>query len=89
MADEFQQDDDLIRRAELWATGATIHNVKSLIGHYRAACEVLLAKPERPAQVVAFARAFAAWAHKTLTEFMAHGDYQKACRDNPLPPCDY
>jgi hypothetical protein len=35
------RDDDVIRRAQLWATGATIHDVSALIGMYRVAAAAL------------------------------------------------
>lgn len=81
---EALRDDDVIRRAELWATGATIHDVKGLIGLYRAAIEALdrrrISKRDRR-----FALELMACAIGTINDFIGHGNYRKARIDNPLP----
>lgn len=78
---------DLVRRAELWATGATIHDVKQLLGCYRSACEALDSPRAKRAskRKIESIKAFRDWAVKTLEAFMSHGDYKKANRDNPMP----
>ncbi len=78
------RDDDIIRRAELWATGATIHDVKHLIGMYRAGV-CAMDDPLLDEDRKRYAEILMNWAYKCLTEFMEHGDYRKAKRDNPLP----
>jgi hypothetical protein len=84
------RDDDILRRIELWATGATIHDVRSLMGHYRV-CIYILDRPEAYQKNGDYgakcdlARATITVLAKTMEEFMSHGDYRKARRDNPLP----
>ncbi len=80
------RDDDLLRRIDLWATGATIHNVKNLKGAYRSAWQIIesdseRATPEKKAYYLIFQEAIA----KQMAAYMLHGDYKKAGRDFPLP----
>lgn len=86
---EALRDDDVVRRAELWATGATIHDVKSLIGSYRTACAVLDRKAgyrdvTEPGVRRWALECMACW-RETLEAYMRHGDYRKARLDHPLP----
>lgn len=86
---ELVRDDDVIRRAQLWATGATIHDVNSLIGLYRTATAVLDRLPgvrsvDEPG-VRRWALELVACAFGQLSDFMRHGDYRKAKIENPLP----
>lgn len=72
-----QPEDDIVRQAELWATGATIHNVKNAIGFFRSLVVIAHKRPSDEATAdVAAARQFVA-------DYMSHGDYMKAKRDNP------
>ncbi len=78
-------DEDLIRRVELWCTGATIHNAKNLIGAYRASLGA--ARQDRHSRrrwlwYLARADTYAA----QLESWMRHGDYSRARDANPLPP---
>lgn len=82
------RDDDIVRRAQLWATGATIHDVNGLIGSYRSAADALdgwLSKPDADPVLVRFGLEFMNYARCALEDFMRHGDYRKAVEDNPLP----
>lgn len=84
------RDDDIIRRAELWATGATIHDVKGLIGAYRTATAAIDGwtkdgRYKNGWKDCGFAIEFMAVILNQLNAFMQHGDYRKACRDFPLP----
>lgn len=79
-----EYDNDLIRQAELWATGATIHDVKTLIGMLRSASHVFH-KPNGTPRKRAFAEDMMKAANARLVDFMRHGNYTKACDDNPLP----
>jgi len=79
------RDDDIIRRAELWATGATIHDVKGLIGMYRMATAVLDDPRAKGKKRRRLALETMVCALETLTDFMSHGNYRKARIDNPLP----
>lgn len=81
------RDDDIIRRAELWATGATIHDVKGLIGLYRSGTCVLdgVKGWRHDEEARAQAELNIDVARRRLEAFMSHGDYSKACRDNPWP----
>ncbi len=81
----FAENADLIRRAEQWATGATIHNVKNLIGAYRSALGAI--RQERHTNrhrlwMLVASEVYAA----QLEAYMRHGDYRRARRENPLPP---
>lgn len=82
------RDDDILRRIELWATGATIHNVKGLIGLYRTFAAVLddpkKYKGSELGRNLDRCRQDLAVVAKTMEDWMAHGDYRKARRDNPL-----
>lgn len=80
----FPENANLIRRAELWATGATIHNVKNTIGAYRAAlagANSTLCSARHRLWMLALSEVHVA----ALEAYMRHGDYRKASRDNPLP----
>lgn len=79
----FQRDDDIVRRAELWATGATIHDVKGLIGLYRSAVFILDKGPKDEEQRRR-AEDYGETARRRLEAFMAHGDYRRATRENPF-----
>lgn len=78
------EEDGLIAEAQLWATGATIHDVKSLIGDYRAFTECANRPGETPKRIE-WAEFHARLTVKRLREFMAHGDYKRAMRENPPP----
>ena len=87
MARKIKEDYDLVFRAETWATGATIHDVKGLLGHYRMSIYAL--NHEKPAtwnrarrKAIRDTMRIIA---KTLDEFISHGDYSRAIRENPLP----
>lgn len=84
MSRKIKEDYDLVLRAETWATGATIHDVKGLLGHYRHAIYALNTQKGSRARRKAIRITVAVLA-KTLEEFMSHGDYSRARRDNPLP----
>lgn len=77
--------DDLIRAAELWATGATIHDVKSLIGGIRVFCEALNRTKYTGSMPLNEVREHLDRECKTLCEFMVHGNYRRARRENPPP----
>lgn len=86
---ELVRDDDIVRRAQLWATGATIHDVNGLIGLYQVAVAALdcdngskMSKNRR------YALETMACAYGSLEHFMSHGDYRKARKANPLPRDD-
>lgn len=86
---EAMRDDDIVRRAELWATGATIHDVRGIIGMYRSATGVLdgskwSASRKEPG-MERFALELMVCAIETLARYMSHGDYRKARIDTPLP----
>lgn len=76
---------DLLRRAELWATGATIHDVKQLTGTIRTAMDALSDRKRK--DVVGDKRRWAelmlARYARTLEDFVGHGDYKRAWRENP------
>jgi hypothetical protein len=80
------EDADLIRRAEQWATGATIHDVKAVIGLYRSGLIIAndphgRASPRKRLWGLALADVATA----RLEAFMRHGDRRRADRENPLP----
>lgn len=85
------RDDDILRRIELWATGATIHDAKGLIGHYRTFAHFLDNGPDEGRskedweRCRELARKNLPVLAATMEDFMRHGDYRKARRDNPLP----
>src|SRR4051812_27711523 len=79
------RDDDIIRRAELWATGSTIHDVKGLIGLYRSAIHVLDNPDSFASEQIEHAEELCEVARCTLEDFMRSGDYRKARTDNLLP----
>ncbi len=86
-----QRDDDIVRRAQLWATGATIHDVNGLIGMYRSATAAIdglhgmdTRAVKEPA-VRRFAIEVMVCAVNRLAAFMQHGDYRKACAAFPVP----
>lgn len=81
------RDDDILRRIELWATGATIHNVRGLIGQYRTWADIVDHPDKYPwltPEAVAEAERNLATVARTMREYMGHGDYRRARRDNPL-----
>lgn len=86
-----QRDDDIIRRAQLWATGATIHDINCLIGMYRSATAALDGvhgmdtRAQREPKIRRFALEMMVCAANTLAAFMQHGDYRKARDSFPLP----
>ena len=82
---EFPENADLIRRAELWATGATIHNVKNLIGAYRSALGAIKQARHTNRHRLWMLVASEVYAAQ-LEAYMRHGDYRRANRENPLPP---
>lgn len=77
-------DDDIERRAELWATGATIHNVKNLLGWRRSCVSALKQLRHDDARRRYFEETLVC-ADKTIEQYMGHGNYLKARDDNPLP----
>ena len=80
---EALRDDDVVRRAELWATAATIHNVKGLIGLYRSGTGSL----DHPHAwtVRRYALEVMVCGLESLEALMRHGDYRKARIETPLP----
>ncbi len=78
--DELREYEVLIREAHQWATGATIHDVNGLIGAIQAGVEYFKAKRGHYPEAADDLRRHA----KTLREFMAHGDYKRARRENPF-----
>lgn len=86
-----QRDDDIIRRAQLWATGATIHDVNCLIGCYCAATAAIDgaahadSRAKKDPKVRRFAIEFMVCSLNRLAAFMQHGNYRKACESFPMP----
>lgn len=81
---EFPEDADLIWRAETAATGATIHNIRNLIGAYRGGllgANNVSGKPAKRLYFLAYAETMA----RRLEAYIAHGDYRKANNEYPLP----
>jgi hypothetical protein len=78
---------DLLRRAELWATGATIHNVKQLSGSIEMAVMALSdekrARKDMKGAKGKWCEMWLARLARTLEDWMGHGDYRRAQRDNP------
>lgn len=83
-----KRDDDIVRRAQLWATGATVHDTNELIGLYRDAIYKLDRHPDPKWKTPPFRRyaleLMVCYANR-LAAFMSHGDSKKARRDF-LPP---
>ncbi len=82
---EAVRDDDIVRRAQLWATGATIHDVNQMTGNYCSQCQALdcIAKTG-----VGDRRGFLewmAWSREVLEEFMRCGNFRKAREKYPMP----
>jgi hypothetical protein len=79
-------EDDIIREIEMWATGATIHDVKGLIGLFRTAD--MGVEKRKHADVPPgrdYCIALREAARTRMLSFMAHGDYRRATREHELP----
>lgn len=76
---------DIVRRAQMWATGATIHNINGLIGVLRAAWMGMNSTTASSAKKM-WAESLAICMCCTIEQYMRHGDYKKAREDNPMPP---
>jgi hypothetical protein len=72
-------------RAQLWATGATVHDVRCLLGPIEMTVAGLKERWHRNPAMLRWVDQYQAVLVKTLEEFMAHGDYRKARRENPEP----
>lgn len=82
MCDKSIRDDDIVRRAQLWATGSTIHEVNGLIGTYRG-CIHWLDNPDISLEDKELIEEDRQTAYRRLSDFMKHGNYRLACEDNP------
>ncbi len=75
---------DTCERLLQWATAATIHDAKNLVGCFRS-CQAALLQPRHGAEKKARIARSAEALLRTMEQWMEHGDYRRARKDNPLP----